>query len=91
MEQMHSPVTTIPVIGYHMGAVILAEAGDFSRFDSPDKLLAYAGISPSTYQSGQLKTAMPAWRSEVHDIFAMSSSTLPSLSAMGIRPLLLFL
>ncbi len=37
-----------------MGAMILAEVGDFSRFDSPDKLLAYAGMSPSTYQSGQL-------------------------------------
>ena len=34
--------------------MILAEVGDFSRFDSPDKLLAYAGLSPSTYQSGQL-------------------------------------
>ena len=38
-----------------MGAMILAEVGDFSRFDSPDKLLAYAGMPPSTYQSGQLK------------------------------------
>jgi transposase len=55
MEQIHSPITTIPGIGYRMGAMILAEAGDFSRFDSPDKLLAYAGLSPSTYQSGQLK------------------------------------
>lgn len=55
MEQIHSPITTIPGIGYRMGAMILAEAGDFSRFGSPDKLLAYAGLSPSTYQSGQLK------------------------------------
>jgi len=55
MDEMHSPITTIPGIGTRMGAMILAEAGDFSRFDSPDKLLAYAGLSPSTYQSGQLK------------------------------------
>ena len=34
--------------------MILAEVGDFSRFDSPDKVLAYAGLSPSIYQSGQL-------------------------------------
>ena len=27
------------------------------RFDSPDKILAYAGFSPSTYQSGQLDGA----------------------------------
>ena len=37
-----------------MGAMIIAEIGDFSRFSSPDKILAYAGLSPSTYQSGQL-------------------------------------
>jgi len=34
--------------------MILAEVGNFSRFDSPDKVLAYAGMSPSMYQSGQL-------------------------------------
>ncbi len=54
MEDIHSPITTIPGIGVRMGAMILAEVGDFSRFDSPDKILAYAGLSPSTYQSGQL-------------------------------------
>ena len=59
MEELHSPITTIPGIGYRMGAMILAEVGDFSQFDSPDKLLAYAGMSPSTYQSGQLKNCYP--------------------------------
>ena len=54
MNELHSPITTIPGIGVRMGAMILAEIGDFSRFDSPDKILAYAGMSPSTYQSGQL-------------------------------------
>ena len=54
MEEIASPITTIPGIGVRMGAMILAEIGDFSRFDSPDKILAYAGMSPSTYQSGQM-------------------------------------
>ena len=54
MDQIASPILTIPGISYRMGAMILAEIGDFSRFDSPDKILAYAGMSPSTYQSGQL-------------------------------------
>ena len=27
--------------------------GDFHRFSSPDKILAFAGLSPSTYQSGK--------------------------------------
>ena len=53
-EDINSPILTIPGISYRMGAMIIAEIGDFSRFDSPDKILAYAGMSPSTYQSGQL-------------------------------------
>ena len=53
-EDIQSPILTIPGISYRMGAMIIAEIGDFSRFDSPDKILAYAGMSPSTYQSGQL-------------------------------------
>ena len=59
MDELQSPITTIPGIGFRMGAMILAEVGDFTRFDSPDKLLAYAGMSPSTYQSGQLKNCYP--------------------------------
>ena len=55
IDEMSSPILTIPGISYRMGAMILAEIGDFSRFDSPDKLLAYAGLSPSTYESGKLK------------------------------------
>ena len=55
IDEMAPPILTIPGISYRMGAMILAEIGDFSRFESPDKLLAYAGLSPSTYESGKLK------------------------------------
>ena len=57
MDELAPPLLTIKGISYRMGAMILAEIGDFSRFDSPDKILAYAGLSPSTYQSGQLNGA----------------------------------
>lgn len=57
MTELNSPITTIPGINLRMGAMILAEIGDFSRFDSPDKVLAYAGLSPTTYQSGQLDSS----------------------------------
>ena len=56
-DSLQSPITSIPGMGKRMGAMILAEVGDFSRFDSPDKLLAYAGLSPSTYQSGKLNAS----------------------------------
>ena len=57
MDDIGSPILTIPGINYRMGAMIIAELGDISRFDSPDKILAYAGMSPSTYQSGQLTSS----------------------------------
>ena len=55
MGSIQSPITTIPGMGLRMGAMILAEVGDFANFDSPDKILAYAGLSPSTYESGKQK------------------------------------
>lgn len=57
MDTLDAPILGIPGINYRMGAMILAELGDLSRFSSPDKILAYAGMSPSTYQSGQLTSS----------------------------------
>ncbi len=54
MDKINSPITTIPGIGLNMAAVIIAEIGDFNTFNNPDKVLAFAGLSPSTYQSGKL-------------------------------------
>ena len=57
MDTLNSPITSIPGIKNRMGAMILAEIGDFSRFDNPDQILAYAGLSPTTYQSGQMTSS----------------------------------
>jgi transposase len=57
MLKINSPITTIPGIGFILGAVILAEIGDISKFSSPSKLLAFAGCEPSTYQSGKFTAA----------------------------------
>lgn len=54
MDAIDSSILSVPGIGYSIGAVIVSEIGDFSRFENPDKILAYAGCSPTTYQSGQL-------------------------------------
>ena len=54
MLSFNSTIMTIPGISYRMGAMIIAEIGDFNRFENADQILAYAGLSPSTYQSGQL-------------------------------------
>ena len=94
MAEIQSPITTIPGIGVRMGAMILAEIGDFSRFDSPDKILAYAGMSPSTYQSGQISLAGAYSHMEKRGSrylrYALYNATKPpNMFAFGIRPSLL--
>ena len=48
----NSPITSITGIGDVLGASILSEIGDISRFESADKLAAFAGIDPTVSQSG---------------------------------------
>ena len=50
-----SVIMSIPGIGYINGGMILGEIGDIHRFSSPCKLLAFAGLDPSVYQSGNFK------------------------------------
>lgn len=57
METIASPITTIHGIGYILGAIILSEIGDISRFTTPAKLLAFAGLDPSVSQSGKSVSA----------------------------------
>lgn len=53
MDELNTPLLTVPGIGYTLAAIILAEIGDISNFSSPAKLLAFAGMEPSTCQSGK--------------------------------------
>ena len=57
MEKLNSPITTIPGIGPVLGAVILGEIGDIHRFESPSKLVAYAGIDATVAQSGEFEAS----------------------------------
>ena len=45
-------ILSIPGISYVTGSIILGEIGEISLFKSPDKLLAFAGLDPNVYQSG---------------------------------------
>ncbi len=53
MKKMDSHITTVPGIGPVVGATILGEIGDISRFSNPAKLAAYAGIDVTVSQSGE--------------------------------------
>lgn len=52
VESLDSVIMTIPGIGPINGGMILGEIGDINRFSKPRKLLAFAGLDPSVYQSG---------------------------------------
>ena len=43
---------TVPGIDAIAGISIVAAVGDFTRFDDPDKLVAYVGLNPRVRQSG---------------------------------------
>jgi transposase len=55
MNQLPQHITSIPGVGPVTGAAILAEIGDIHRFEAPEKLVAYAGIDPTVYQSGDFE------------------------------------
>jgi transposase len=57
MQQIPQHITSIPGIGPVTGAAILSEIGDIQRFDSPEKLVAYAGLDASVYQTGQFEAS----------------------------------
>jgi transposase len=43
---------TIPGVDVAVAVSVVAAVGDFSRFGSPDKLVAYLGLNPTVRQSG---------------------------------------
>ena len=53
LRKMDTYITTCPGIGEVLGAIILSEIGDISRFEQPKKLVAFVGVDPSVKQSGE--------------------------------------
>ena len=54
MNELNSPILSIPGIGVQVGAMILSEIGDIKRFDNPEKLIRFAGLDVKIYQSGTI-------------------------------------
>lgn len=48
-------ICSIPGMSKMAAMTVVGEIGDINRFETPDQLIAYAGISPTTYQSGKIK------------------------------------
>ena len=64
MDELNPPILSIPGVGIQSAAMILAEIGDFSNFESPDKILLtlaalHLHTSPETYKL--LRSHGEAW------------------------------
>jgi len=89
MEKLGSPITTITGIGNVTGATIIGEIGDISKFSSPRKLVAFAGIDASVSQSGEYeathnvmsKRGSPYLRKAIFQAAMIASFKDPVLSA----------
>jgi transposase len=57
VDACQTPLLTIPGIGHTLAGIILAEIGDIHRFQTPAQLLAFAGMEPSTFQSGKFNAS----------------------------------
>src|SRR5690625_3835566 len=53
MAEIQSPILTIPGISFRLGSVILSEIRSIEQFQNPGQLLAFSGLEPSIYQSGE--------------------------------------
>lgn len=89
MTKIDSPITTIPGIGPVLGAIIISEFGDISRFDKPSKLVAFAGIDATVSQSGEFegihnvmsKRGSPYLRKALFQAALVASNSDPVLKA----------
>ena len=55
LDEMKSKLLTIPGMSYNQATVIHGFIGDINRFNKSCQLLAYAGLDPSIYQSGNFE------------------------------------
>ncbi len=53
----YTAVQTIPGIGPTLGALLVAEIGDVTRFTRPEQLTCWAGLTPKHHESGFLAGA----------------------------------
>ena len=56
IKELNPRMLSIPGLGEISAASILSEYGDITKFSSPNKMLAFAGLEPSVIQSGTLET-----------------------------------
>lgn len=85
-RKLKSPIKSIPGIGEITGSIIVSRIGDIKRFDSPEKLVAYAGLDPVLFQSGKMRVESRISKRGDHLLrYALCQS---SLSGVQYNPVL---
>lgn len=51
-------IKSIPGIGEKIAATIISEIGEIDRFNHPKKLVAFAGVDPSVFESGRFSASI---------------------------------
>ncbi|GED64048.1 hypothetical protein LFU01_25000 [Lysinibacillus fusiformis] len=55
LEEEYELIQSLPGVGEKIAATILSEIGEIERFNYPTKLVAFAGLEPSVFESGRFK------------------------------------
>lgn len=84
-EEIQSPIFTIPGISYRMGAMIIAEIGDFSRFIPQIRYSHMQECLPPLINPDSQTTVIPIWRNEVPDTSGMPFTMPQNMSVTGIN------
>ncbi len=88
MNEINSPILSIPGINYRIGAMIIAEIGDFSRFDFLIRYLLMQECLPLPTNQDNLIIVIPIWKNVVPGIFDTPFITQPNMFVIGMKILL---
>lgn len=80
-------LTSIPGVGEHTAAILLAEIGDFSAFQNARQLVAYCGLNPKECLSGS-SVRRRARLSKVGNSRLRKALFMPALTAARHNPIL---
>ena len=89
MDELHSPITTIPGLGFRMAAMILLKSATSPALTPRTSCWLMPGCPPQLTSPDSSKIATHTWKSAVHDICATLFTMQPSTSVSGTRHFLL--
>lgn len=87
LKKQRELLTSIPGIADTSAAEIMSEMSDISRFESADQVVAYAGLSPASRQSGT-SVKSKARLSKIGNSRLRTALFFPAMSALKHNPII---